>query len=377
VHIPLPLLDHIRFSDLETTTGLLNPGEWILEKLLPKTSSTLTGTLLTNLDPETNSFTLETIPLLFANDTKFPQKKISKNITVIHPNINATAQIQESTAQPGETINVEITMSNESTLALENIDVIFPIGSEINKSKLSADKNGIIRGNTFVINKNFEAGLTKLSPGQSIHFAVPIPLSLHQSGTNIVMNVEPEIQAKIPEIQNGLYTKKIKSNTLKISSDINLLGALRYFTLEGDQLGLGPLPPKVGKPTRYMSSLTIQNTTGEVRNIQITATLAPSVIWADKSSVSFGKDLVFDPTNKRITWSSDSLPAHTNASINFGIFFTPQLTHIGKTVALIQNIEVTAIDTETGLPLKASLLKLDSSLSGDLRAQNIGVFVEP
>lgn len=376
LRIPLPYFSGINFENVTSTIGMFNKMTWELS-LPPKTSSTLKGNIITALDENTQTIELETTPEIFANGESFPQKKLTQKIEVLHPSLEAKAEWKQENkiAKIFDTIPLVISIHNTGLIDLQNMTVSLPLTALINKTKMHSLNHGTLRGNIFVINKNQDISLSRIKAGETLEITLQIPLSASKEGTDIRALLHPEIQAEIAEVPGAIYHKKINSNELHIASHITLNGALRYYTDEGDQLGRGPLPPQVGQETRYFASIVLENTTGQIENAIFTATLLPGFSWADKSSVSLGKDIIYDAQTRKVSWTASSIPAHTNVGISFGVIFTPSANQIETSPIAIQNISLTAKDSFTSLPLSTSHKALDISLPNDSIGRSKGIQV--
>ena len=376
VQVPLPLGNGIHFQSVSTSAGTFDGKIWELS-LSPNRTSTLQGNLVSEIDANRSSIDLETIPLLLANGQSFPQKKLTKSLNIVRPLLEASAywKSEKKSAQILETLPLSIRIKNTGSLDLQNISLRIPIPALINKTKIKSLNPGTVNGNVFLINKNQNLALARLKSGDTFEITLQIPLASVIEGTDIRLIVNPEIHAEMNEVPGAIYTKTIHSDALNIASHIPINAALRYYTDEGDQLGRGPLPPQVGQETRYFVTLNLENTTSKIENVQFSATLAPGFLWADKSSVSLGKDIEYNEATRKISWTTPSIPAHTRVGISFGIIFIPNESQIGTSPTALQNISLRATDSFTTLPLLGAHKPLDISLPTDPIGKNKGTKV--
>ena len=168
----------------------------------------------------------------------------------------------------------------------------------------------------------------------------------------------------------------MESPPLAIGTQILINAELRYYTNEGDQLGRGSLPPQVGKETKYWTLINIQNTTSKIQNVTLKATLPKYVVWTDKTSVSHGQDVVFDPSNRLISWNTSSLNPHETAGVYFELAVTPSPDQIGTTPVLLNNISVTGYDIYTSEQVTRISPNLDISLQTDRVGQQKGTIIQ-
>ena len=180
-------------------------------------------------------------------------------------------------------------------------------------------------------------------------------------------------------------TRPIRVDTqvsdLAIATKLGLEGAALYFTKDGDQLGVGPLPPKAGQTTKYRVFLTITTTTGEVDNAQLEAYLPSNVEWTGRASVTAGEALDHFPSTGRVRWTIGRLPANadgtgTRIGASFEVAVTPGESDIGSVPTLLKSIKVFGSDVTTGLKLNATAENISTDLPYDRRALGKGTVVK-
>ena len=162
---------------------------------------------------------------------------------------------------------------------------------------------------------------------------------------------------------------------MQVGTSMNISAESRYYTAEGDQLGRGPLPPEVGKETKYWALVTISNSTSVVGNPQFRAVLPPPVTWTGRSSVSHGSDLSYSETTRTVSWSHNALGRNQATGLYMELAYTPSPSDVGKSLPLLEQITITGTDAYIDTPLRASAANIDTSLSTDTRAQQRGVLV--
>jgi len=378
VRVPLPSSAGVQFQNVSTTLGTYAGTLWSIPILSARSTTTLSGVLSTNLDTTVRTLTLDTTPTLRANTTDFPQKKITKQLTVITPSLEASAiwKKEKATAKPFEVVPLSFTIKNTNEYTIEDVVLNIPLVSGIDRVRLTQNNRGVIRNNNFIVNKTQFPNLASIKRGETVQVNVSIPLSTSFSGSDVTMTLTPEVQASIPQIPGAVYRKKISTTELKIATQLGLTAELRYYTDEGDQLGRGPLPPRVGSETRYFATIVLTNSTSRAEEVVVSATLPAGMEWADKTSVTFGKDVTYNPATRKITWSAPTVPAHTSVGISLALSFTPTTEMIGKTLPALTNITVSGKDAFTGLSLSSSARTVDTSLPLDAIAKDKGVKVE-
>ena len=153
-------------------------------------------------------------------------------------------------------------------------------------------------------------------------------------------------------------------------------GETRYYTDEGDQLGRGSLPPKVGKETKYWVLLNISNTTSKFEKIELSAQLPNYVSWTGKTSVSHGRDVSYNESSHKITWSTPYLSPYERAGVYVELAITPAGAQLGTTPVILQNITISGYDSYIDKKLSKKIDNLDISLEFDEIGRSKSFIVE-
>jgi len=136
-----------------------------------------------------------------------------------------------------------------------------------------------------------------------------------------------------------------------------------YYSSQGDQLGVGPLPPIVDIQTNYWVFWEIENFNKDLNNFVMTAQLPDNVIWTGNKTVLAGK-LNFGQMSKQITWEIDKIEKDGNYKIGFEIGLIPIQDDIGKILNLLTDIEYQAKD-KFSQKIKNSLNNITTDLIFD------------
>lgn len=148
-----------------------------------------------------------------------------------------------------------------------------------------------------------------------------------------------------------------------------------YYSLQGDQLGIGPLPPMVDKQTNLWVFWEISSAKG-VRDIKVTGQLSDNVVWTNKKTVLSGQ-LQFGEVGRRVVWTVAQIDSKNNLyKIGFEIGVIPAENDIGKILDLLTNIEYQAIDQYTGKKIQGNLNKITTDLKSDNLASDKGEVVQ-
>jgi hypothetical protein len=169
--------------------------------------------------------------------------------------------------------------------------------------------------------------------------------------------------------------KEISLPQIKIASDLEIKAGIYYHSPQGDQLGIGPLPPVVGIPTKYWLIVKALNSGNALENLVFSARLPEGVSLSDEQSLLAGK-FSYNQQSRRLIWQVDNLSAAGGDYIaNFALTLMPSEEQIGKNAPLLYDLQYHVDDTWTGLEISSSLSDLDSSLPDDRLNRNHGEVV--
>jgi hypothetical protein len=168
----------------------------------------------------------------------------------------------------------------------------------------------------------------------------------------------------------GPASMGVASITLPLTVEV------RYTGHTGDQLGVGPLPPRVGRETRYTVFWRIGPIDNAVRNLTVRTTLSPRVrATGAVSAVDGGTWSVNDRT---VTWTLPLLGSDASlheAMFAFEVGVTPDGSDVGSPMTLIGTTNAEAQDIETSRTFTASLDPQTTDLPADPAAQGKGSVV--
>lgn len=168
-----------------------------------------------------------------------------------------------------------------------------------------------------------------------------------------------------------------RTDERKVQSDLTIDAFGRYYTLEGDQLGRGPLPPRVNETTRYWVFIPLTNTISDVVDVVVTAELPAHAEWTRKGSITLGDALTYDERTRTVTWRVPRVTKYSGgeypdvgAAVEVAV--TPEADDIGKEPILLTNIRVRGHDTFTGATIEREAAIVTTQLSVDRKAKDKG-----
>ncbi len=161
--------------------------------------------------------------------------------------------------------------------------------------------------------------------------------------------------------------------------ELRVAVAARYYSKEGEQLGRGPLPPKVGELTTYYVTMQIPYEEHAWNMIEVSGTLGPRAKWTGVV-LEGGTEIQYDPVSRQVIWRMDTWPTSANefmrdAGVSFMVGVTPIVEDTGKTVPLLGGIQVRGITAE-GERFVADLPMVTTDTKDDAKNQD-KCLVEP
>lgn len=372
ISVPFPTVKGLTFFWQETG---ITKKPLVIKALAPNETTTGTLRFSSQLPKDITELTISVIPQIQINNQYFNQAAYNSKMAVLHPGLKVSSNWNENTVRPGERTNLQVKVENTGSTELRDVTITIPLPSNlVNARETAAASKSILRGSTLTISAREFPSLSSIPRGESRDISLVIVISNRPSG-GTEFNLPFTVSTVVP---NNIDKFEIKgtSNSIKLGTYIVLDADAHYYSLEGDQIGRGPLPPKVGKETKYWALLTLSNGTAEANNVTLSATLAPGAVWTGKTSVTRGREPIYNPANRTVTWTVSSVSAGESVSINFELAVTPTEAERGSIPLLLTNIRASATDSVTQKGLAANAGSLNASLTTDTIGKAKGVRVE-
>lgn len=267
--------------------------------------------------------------------------------------------------QPGDTfvrtgeqrISGQINYINTlpDTIHDARIEVAF-VGDVLDRSSVSPT-DGFFKSadNTIVWNQSTYSDFVDIQPGQ--RGVLLFSFASQDLGEGTLLFKEPEISLAIrvsgnrindedveEQIQHEVF-KKIIFNT-----DVDLIGTTYYSV--GAFENTGPIPPRAEQETTYTVQFDILNTSSDLKNARLTASVPEYVKWNNKVMPE-GEDISFDPIKRQITWNVGDIRAGAGYVSNrrqlaLQLTLFPSITQIEETPPLLTDTQIVGIDGFTG-----------------------------
>ena len=351
-----------------------------LLELLPGQTITVNGKVTM---PNKKEARLAITPTILINGHLIPQGAAAQTINIFQPMLTATARLATDArfAEGGMKLPLELHWENHSSKPTAALRLrLRPTPGTVDLKTTAAENHLGIDGGDLLVDKTMRTALANTGPGGSDTFTVNLTLlpSLKNAPNQATaFEVTPIMEAQFAEIPGELFTEPGALASLPLATELNLLAVARYYTAEGDQLGRGALPPKVGETTSYWLFVEVENTTNPITNIAFSATLGSGARFTGKQSVTIGQPVRFDAGTNSLAWNFAELPAHSHTGLYFEVSVTPGPNDIGHTLSLLKNIAWSATDSVTGKQLSVSKAEIASVLASSDRGSRVGAVVVP
>lgn len=299
-------------------------------------------------------------------------KQLSENIplNVAQSNFKVSVNTDQSVAKNGDAIKYTINFQNQEKAPISNIKFDLFSGQDnytINSVKLiNPDSSVKLSGNNLTVN-----GI--LNPNEAKKIDIQVNYKRINPGTEIELALDTAVSYKISE--QALKYHLISDKT-KILSNIKASAVVRYYSLQGDQLGVGPIPPTVDMATKYWVFLEISNLGNDLDNIIVNADVPSSAIWTDNKSLLAGA-LNYDSATGRASWQTDSVAKDGSGvyRVAFELGVIPETSDIGKPITLLKNIRFSAHDKFCDQVIYGNLNDLNTKISDSHFGTNNGLVV--
>lgn len=263
---------------------------------------------------------------------------------------SGTASATATSIDPGSHLTYQVTYQNTGTVAATGVNVSVTLtGGAYDLTTLSAPM-ATIAGNTVTWNGSQVQQLADLNPNQqgTLTFNVGV-LNPATKGDvdNMAVTATPSIESD--QFQQAFAGTPV---SLKVNTQLILD--------ETASVSSGPNPPAVGQQTTYMVVLGLRNTTNDVGNVVLTASL-PEAYNFDPTLVTFAeqKNVTYNAGTRMLTWDVGTVPAHTGdynpvRKLTLTVTVLPDQSNLGQTMPLLTNVAVSGADTFTSNPISLS-----------------------
>jgi hypothetical protein len=296
----------------------------------------------------------------FATDT-YRQETLTHTAPVVPPQVQTTQSVINPIATPGGTVRVVMAYAN--TGETEVTDVKIGVGSD----------------SPFVKEGVFATTIDRLVAGETGEIVLELPMqySILASQTDVYENLDLTTKAIASYILGDGSGQRVTTTGSAVSTPITTPIVLesfgRYTAASGDQLGRGPLPPRVGIETKYWVFWRMSGTINDLESVHVEGELSEGVRFTGRQTVSQNSGVEYESSRNVMTWNSDLIestlsPTSKVVAVAFELGITPTDAMIGTSPTLIDGVRFTAVDARTGEIVPASGRAVTTSLPEDMLA---------
>lgn len=266
-----------------------------------------------------------------------------------------------NTSSSGQSIPIVVKWQNTLPDKIINSHIEATIfGSGFDRNSVTIGNGGYYRSvdNTVAWDRNTTSGLTEILPGDSGQVSFT-PISLSETILRSVKNPHIDIHVVMTGDRSGTESGQVSSTadfTVKIASTL-VLGAKSYKSI-GPFTNIGPIPPRADKESTYTINWVLTNTSNDLKDTVLSATLPAGVMWKAEISPATEK-ITYSPETRVVSWNAGSISAGTGFSnsprqVYFKVGITPSVNQIGQIAPLLSQTNIEAIDTYTGTTLRST-----------------------
>ncbi|MCF7835828.1 MAG: hypothetical protein K9M15_01775 [Candidatus Marinimicrobia bacterium] len=355
--------------------GDIEPGE--------KNSLEITG-LLEGVDMTELGFRAF-VGMLDKNGEFVSFESASDSIFLKKPFVNFSFLINEQSLEvlPYSTKQVRISVFWKNNLPTEirnnNIKVI--LKSEAIDFKTLTVNKGYYKSydDSITWNSSSFPELASIAPGKSGSATFSFELKdsfLVQSARdkNFVFTIEGEMSGtRVSEGGQSILVKSVSSKEVKLTSEVNfsasLLSSSEYFS------NTGPIPPQVGKETKYTVVWSISNFYNDLSGVSVRSSLPSYVKWLGVVSPS-GEDIAYKQDTGELIWNVGGVSAGSGLlnqakTVAFQIAFLPSVSQEGSSPVLIPRMSLGGIDSFTGTAVEDYFVDITSASTPEAQSNFI------
>ncbi len=304
---------------------------------------------------------------------RYQQETLTQSIPILPAQLSLVPHLDTVVLKPGTDATFTIHYKNIGTEILNNVDIGIA-------SDCPFVKNG---GKTVSSNENTKLSTVKPNDEGDITVVIPILASVPASSVTSYVNIQIQTHAIAHYRLASDATKEQLTTTTddtftKLTTPLRLESFARYVTPSGDQIGRGPLPPRVGQKTSYWIFWNIDGTTNELNRVSISGTLPANVEYSGIDTSSEDGGVTYNAATNQISWNVSPVPPTFDPtsrlfSVAFEVILTPTADQVGKTPILLQNINLTATDSFTSQFVSTSAANITTNIPTDKMAKGKGI----
>ncbi len=310
----------------------------------------------------------------------------SATVSLARQFLDLSFQAVNQVIKTGQNVNVKVLWKNNLPVAVENAVLkIVLTGLGYDPKTLIGDSGSFVTAdNAMRWSPASYPPFAFVEPGEegvlNLNFSVPRFFEIKSSDdSNFGLRLAGEFGVPVNPLGfGGVDVAGKRTLDMKVETDIQFLreGFYHFPALPGS----GPLPPKVGRETVYTVVWSLVNSTNDVKNVAVSATLPQYMIWKGAVRPDEAK-ITYDNLTGKIEWKPDLLRAGSGVirpaeEVIFQVGLVAAPADIDRSPVIVSEAVVNGIDDWTGSGVRASEPALTTDLRNDPRfKQGDGVVV--
>lgn len=286
------------------------------------------------------------------------QTKSATPVTISEPSLLVSASLREnalSATMPAATLDLAFSNSSEPLVEDMSFTITASGPGVVLKNVQSLSAEVPVRGSSLLY-----AGVLKKGEKGAVSARVELERNHVETAGMARLNVSVSYSSA-----GKRFEYSIAAGSLKFDSNLTLSSAGYYYGPQGDQLGVGPVPPRVDIPTTYWIIWQVNNLGNDIKNMEVTADLPPAVAWPDQQSLTAG-ELSYSPVTRRVLWKPGSVgQGGGNYRVSFAVTLVPRPADLGKVPNLLEHISFSGTDAFTGSRLRRDLPIITANIEAD------------
>ncbi|NQT49949.1 hypothetical protein HQ571_04605 [Candidatus Kuenenbacteria bacterium] len=273
-------------------------------------------------------------------------------------------EIDGEAVTPGDYVPMTLSYQNKGKYTIENIQMELDLSSDYWNTGVIEKENGRLENQKLIWDFKEIARLALLQPGESGEIKFKVKTREYVPGSNALgLGTQLNYSYKLDEQKVQVVGH---DQFLKLNSNLSVQAYSMYYAKTGDQLGRGPLPPRVAKENKYWIFAKMINDINDVENVTVSGKLPFNVSWNDKSNVPVGDPIKYDAGTKTLTWQISKVPVDpANIGFAFEVGIIPTAGQIGTYPPLLTDLKITGTDNVTGQTIVKSLGTITTKLIYD------------
>jgi hypothetical protein len=252
---------------------------------------------------------------------------------------------------------LQISYKNEGTAAITNLTLDL---TTVDAPNFSVEKLTLPSNPAGVTVQGREVAIAKIAAGESGEVLVQAYFKAKNAAARTI-----DWQAQEAYTFGGqALTLTETLPVLNLAATWSVKDVAYYTSPEGDQLGVGPIPPVVGIPTTYWIFWSVSSPS-DFKNIVLNARLPKGVELGEGRSLLAG-DFSYSTSTRQIIWRIKDLTG-SNDSYRLGleVRVVPTAAQVGQTLPLLEALQYSGSDNLTGEVLTGTAPALSSNLDND------------